>query len=108
MVPRRLILFALTAFLVGSCATFPEPDGEYATTWSAADNAQLLALIHGRCDIERTIRDIEVIRPGRARVVTTKGNGSGAFTGTEFTIEKKRGRWFIVGPVRPTTYVVGS
>lgn len=109
MVTRSLAwISALTALLIASCATFPDPSGEYAGRWTATDNAQLLALIHGRPDIERTIRDIELIRPDQAHISTTKGNGSGVFVGTDFTIKKKQGRWIIVEPVQRGTVVFGS
>jgi hypothetical protein len=108
MFTRGFPLVAVSMFSLVGCAVFPDSTGDYANTWTTADNQQLLVLIHSRRDIERTIRDVEVIRPDRARIVTTKGNGPGAFDATDFVIEKHEGHWKIVGSVHRSTYIQGS
>ena len=102
MTTRGLPLILLSMLSLSSCAVFPDATGTYAKTWTAADNEQLLALVHSRSDIERTIRDIEMLSPDRAHIVTTKGNGSGYFNATEFTIQKKQQSWTVVGAVDHT------
>jgi hypothetical protein len=108
MAHQLVVVSALAALACVSCATPSSVAWEPAHAWTEADSAQLQSIIGSRGDIGRVVRDVKLLRPDLARVITTSRAGVGERKATEFTIEKKQGRWRIVGPILHTQMFIIS
>lgn len=96
---------ALTLLMLGSCATPEYPTQPlYSPLLSAADIAEITALVTQRTDIRQPIYQITTEEDRRDRFVVYTGRWNKVGDQADyFTVRKRHGKWKIVSPIQHDT-----